>query len=238
MSQVNTTALAARDVHAGYGSTLILEGVSFEVSAGSTVAVLGRNGVGKTTLLRTLMGYTTLRRGALRVGSRSVEGLPTEARVYAGLGYVPQGRDIFVSLTVHENLSIACKSGPPTPNSLTPSAVYEMFPPLKARRHTLGGRLSGGEQQMLAIGRALVGGPAVLLLDEPFEGLAPVVVDQLLDRLSALRGQMTIVLVEPNIERAVSFASRALVLERGRVVYDGATQDLDAATSTRLLGLS
>jgi branched-chain amino acid transport system ATP-binding protein len=229
-----SAALYAHDLVAGYGETTVLEGVSFEVPSGGSLAILGRNGVGKTTLLRTLMGYTTRTRGEIRIGDQVLTGLPVHRRVRAGLGYVPQGRDIFSSLSVAENLAVALR-----PGGFSLEAVYALFPGLAARRSSMGNRLSGGEQQMLAIGRALCGGPRVLLLDEPLEGLAPIIVETLFARLAELRSQLTIVLVEQKVELALGFADSALVLERGKIVFSGPSAALarDEAAQQRWLGV-
>jgi len=229
-----SAALYAHDLVAGYGETIVLEGVSLQVPRGGSLAILGRNGAGKTTLLRTLMGYTTRQRGVITIDDQVITDLPVHRRVRAGLGYVPQGRDIFSSLSVAENLAVALR-----PGGLSLEAVYALFPGLAARRASTGNRLSGGEQQMLAIGRALCGAPRVLLLDEPLEGLAPIVVETLFERLSELRSQLTILLVEQKVELALSFAESALVLERGRVVFRGASAELarDEAAQQRWLGV-
>jgi len=229
-----SAALSVRDLVAGYGATVVLEGVTFQVPAGSSVAILGRNGAGKTTLLRTLMGYTTRHRGEISIDERAISDLPVHQRVRAGLGYVPQGRDIFPSLSVQENLAVALR-----PGGFSLEAVYTLFPGLSARRAGLGNRLSGGEQQMLAIGRALCGGPRVLLLDEPLEGLAPIIVENLFLRLSELRAQLTIVLVEQKVDLALSFAETVIVLERGKIVFDGPSVELarDEAAQQRWLGV-
>jgi len=229
-----SAALYAQDLVAGYGATSVLEQVSFEVPSGGSLAILGRNGAGKTTLLRTLMGYTTRTRGQIRIGDQVLTDLPVHRRVRAGLGYVPQGRDIFASLSVAENLAVALR-----PGGFSLEAVYALFPGLAARRASSGHRLSGGEQQMLAIGRALCGGPRVLLLDEPLEGLAPLIVETLFARLAELRSQLTILLVEQKVDLALAFAERALVLERGKVVFSGASAALarDGAAQQRWLGV-
>ena len=227
-------SLRVQDLVAGYGATVVLDGISLEVARGGALAILGRNGAGKTSLLRTLMGYTTRQRGSITLDGQPLESLPVHQRVRAGLGYVPQGRDIFPSLSVQENLAVGLR-----PGGLSLDAVYALFPSLAARRASTGNRLSGGEQQMLAIGRALCGGPRVLLLDEPLEGLAPIIVETLFARLGELRGQLTIVLVEQKIELALSFAETAIVLERGRIAFSGASSKLlhDPAAQQRWLGV-
>ena len=206
------------------------------VPAGGTLAVLGRNGVGKTTLLETLMGLTSRHRGAIRLGAQSIENQPTHERNQLGLGYVPQQREIFPSLSVEENLAVAAR-----PAGWTTEAVFELFPGLAERRSNSGNRLSGGEQQMLAIGRALVGAPKVLLLDEPLEGLAPIVVEALFDALARIRdeGQLSMILVEQKVDLALAFARDVAVLDRGKIVYTGTSAALraDEAAQARLLGV-
>jgi len=230
-----SVGLAVENLVAGYGATVVLDGISLKVPAGGTLALLGRNGVGKTTLVCTLMGYTTRHRGTIRLGDRPIEGLPTHRRVRAGLGYVPQEREIFPSLTVEENLAVSVR-----PGGWSAAQVFDLFPSLAERRRNGGNRLSGGEQQMLAVGRALVGGPQVLLLDEPMEGLAPIVIDALYDALSKIRdeGKLTIVLVEQKVDLALAFARDAIILDRGRIVYRGTAEDLnrDEAALARHLG--
>jgi branched-chain amino acid transport system ATP-binding protein len=205
-------------VVAGYGETVVLDGVSLAVPPGGTLALLGRNGVGKSTLLNTVLGFTTLHGGSIRLDGRPIEAAPTVARVRAGLGYVPQEREIFPSLTLEENLAVAAR-----PGGWSQDQVYDLFPRLRERRGSGGSKLSGGEQQMLAIGRALVGGPKVLLLDEPMEGLAPIIVETLYQVLSAIRdaGQHTMILVEQKADLALAFAQSVVVLDRGKVVHDG-----------------
>jgi len=232
-----TAALAVDDLVAGYGATVVLDGLSFDLSEGGTLAVLGRNGVGKTTLLATLMGFTNRHRGAIRFADRPIETLASHRRNRMGLGYVPQEREIFPSLTVEENLLVARRDG-----GWTIGAVYDLFPALKERRNNSGNRLSGGEQQMLAVGRALVGAPKLLLLDEPTEGLAPIVVDALSDALARIRDEsgLAIILVEQRVDLALAFARDAIVLDRGRIVWRGASAALhaDDAAKHRLLGVA
>lgn len=222
---------------AGYGSTVVLEDVTFEVPPGGTLAVLGRNGVGKTTLLATLMGLTTRHRGTIRLGEESIENTPTHLRNRKGLGFVPQEREIFPSLTVEENLAVARR-----PAGWSEEEVYTLFPRLKERRASSGNKLSGGEQQMLAVGRALAGGPKVLLLDEPMEGLAPIVVEALQEALEQIqqRAGLTTLLVEQKVDLALSFAKEAIVLDRGRVVYRGKSAELqgDEEAKARLFGVA
>jgi branched-chain amino acid transport system ATP-binding protein len=219
--------LEVQGLAAGYGSVSILSDISFVVPAGGRLTVLGRNGVGKTTLLATLMGLTTHKGGTVRVGEREVTGLKTYARAAAGLGYVPQTRDVFRSLTVEENLFTGLKGRPRSELE----SVYAMFPRLAERRNHGGMQLSGGEQQMLSLARTLLGKPTVLLLDEPLEGLAPVICDQLMETIVKLAqsGEMTVVLVEQQIERALDFADDVLVVERGRIVWRGQAAEFRAA---------
>lgn len=229
--------LEVQGLAAGYGSVSILSDISFAVPAGGRLTVLGRNGVGKTTLLATLMGLTTHKGGTVRVGEREVTGLKTYARAAAGLGYVPQTRDVFRSLTVEENLFTGLKGRPRTELE----SVYAMFPRLAERRNHGGMQLSGGEQQMLSLARTLLGKPTVLLLDEPLEGLAPVICDQLMETIVKLAqsGEMTVVLVEQQIERALDFADDVLVVERGRIVWRGQAAEFraDRELADRLLGV-
>ncbi|MGX7745516.1 ABC transporter ATP-binding protein [Rhodopseudomonas parapalustris] len=229
--------LDVEGLSAGYGSVSILSDISFAVPAGGRLTVLGRNGVGKTTLLATLMGLTTHKSGSVRLGERDVTGLKTFARAAAGLGYVPQTRDIFRSLTVEENLFTGLKGRPRTELE----SVYAMFPRLAERRNHGGMQLSGGEQQMLSLARTLLGKPSVLLLDEPLEGLAPVICDQLMETIVKLAqsGEMTVVLVEQQIERALDFADEVMVVERGRIAWRGLAADFraDRELADRLLGV-
>jgi len=222
---------------AGYSATVVLDDLHFVLPPGGTLAVLGRNGVGKTTLLASLMGFTDRHRGEIRFGGRAIEAVPPHRRNRLGMGYVPQEREIFPSLSVEENLQVAAR-----PRGWSLQALYDLFPALAERRKNAGNRLSGGEQQMLAIGRALAGAPKLLLLDEPTEGLAPIVVDALSDALTRIRDEagISIILVEQRIDLALSFAKDVIVLDRGRIVYSGRSQDLhaDEATKARLLGVS
>jgi branched-chain amino acid transport system ATP-binding protein len=219
-----TDCLALHDVSAGYGETVVLEGVSLALEESATLAVLGRNGVGKTTLLATMLGHTTLHAGRIEFRGHAIERLRPFQRARLGIGYVPQEREIFPSLTVEENLTVAARAG----ERWTRERVYELFPSLAERRRNMGNQLSGGEQQMLAIGRALMGNPSLLLLDEPLEGLAPVIVDALLAALHRLRQDdgLAIVLVEQHARLALAFSPRAVILDRGRLVYDGVSQPL------------
>ena len=212
-------------VRAGYGATVVLEDVALELAERSSLAVLGRNGVGKTTLLGTIMGPTTLHGGSIEYRGKSVSRLPVYERVRLGMGFVPQGRYIFPSLTVEENLIVAERAGP-----WTLERVYGLFPPLAERRTHMGNQISGGEQQMLAIGRALMGNPALLLMDEPLEGLAPIIVDTLLAALQRLirEESLTAILVEQSAQLALEVTERVMVLNRGCVVFSGPSAELRA----------
>jgi branched-chain amino acid transport system ATP-binding protein len=216
--------LALEAVSAGYGETVVLESVSLALPEGSTLSVLGRNGVGKTTLLASVLGHTDLHAGRIAFRGQAIERLRPFQRARLGIGYVPQEREIFPSLTVDENLSVAVRAG----RRWTRDRIYELFPSLAERRRNMGNQLSGGEQQMLAIGRALMGNPSLLLLDEPLEGLAPVIVDALLAALHRLRQDdgLAIVLVEQHARLALEFSSRAIILDRGKLIYDEASQPL------------
>jgi branched-chain amino acid transport system ATP-binding protein len=210
-------------VKAGYGETIVLEGISLYLAPGGTLAVLGRNGVGKTTLLATIMGHTALHAGHIRFAGSDVSTVPAYRRARLGIGFVPQEREIFPSLTLEENLMVAARPGP-----WSLARVYDLFPALASRRRNRGNHLSGGEQQMLAIGRALMGNPVLLLMDEPLEGLAPVVVDTLLAGLARLKGEagLALLLVEQHARLALEFADNAMVLDRGAIVFAGPSRDL------------
>jgi len=229
--------LEVANVSAGYGATRIITDMSFDVPAGDRLAILGRNGMGKTTLLATLMGLSTLHAGHITIDGIDLKDLRTSSRSRLGIGYVPQTRGIFRSLTVEENLSAGLKDRPR--DALV--EAYEMFPRLGERRRHLGMQLSGGEQQMLSLARTLLGKPSVLLLDEPFEGLAPVICNELMALISRLAASkaVTVILVEQQIERALDFAGRVLVLERGREAWLGPSDELrsNQALIDRLLGV-
>ena len=233
----DTPALELDDVSAGYGETVVLEKVRLALADGESVSVIGRNGVGKSTLLATVMGHTTLHGGSLRLGGRDIGGLAPYRRALAGLGYVPQEREIFPSLTLRENLEVAAR-----PGRWTIAEVFKLFPRLAARESNRGNQLSGGEQQMLAIGRALVGNPSMLLMDEPSEGLAPVIVEELVRVVKQLAqsDRLTLLLVEQNSRLALDISPRTVVMNRGRIVYDGASEALrrDAARLDQLIGLA
>jgi branched-chain amino acid transport system ATP-binding protein len=229
-------ALEFDRVFAGYGSTVIIEDIRLQLKAGETLAIIGRNGVGKTTLLSTVMGHNTLHSGRLRLRGRDISRLAPYQRVAAGLGYVPQEREIFPSLTLRENLEVALQPGP-----WNIDAAFQLFPRLAERQSNRGNHLSGGEQQMLAIARALVGNPAVILMDEPSEGLAPVIVEELtraIRRLVDAQG-LTLVLVEQNARLALDISPRSIVMDRGRIMYDGTSEPLkqDREMLERLIGV-
>ncbi len=229
-------ALELDGVSGGYGETVIVENVRLEVRAGETLSIIGRNGVGKTTLLATVMGHTTLHRGRVRLLGRDISQFAPHRRVAAGLGYVPQEREIFPSLTLRENLEVAARPGP-----WTIDAVFALFPKLKERQLNRGSHLSGGEQQMLAIARALVGNPEVILMDEPSEGLAPVIVEELtraVRHLADTQG-LTLVLVEQNTRLALDISPRTVVMNRGRITYDGSSEPLRQSREKldRLIGV-
>ena len=229
--------LGLHDIRAGYGESIVLDGVSLEVPAGGSLAVLGRNGVGKSTLLLTIMGYTDVRGGAVMWRGRDITRAEPHRRARDGLGWVAQERDIFPSLTVEENLTVAARAG-----RWTLDAVYDLFPALAERRQNMGNHLSGGEQQMLTIARTLMTNPAILLLDEPLEGLAPTIVELLvaaIERMTAEEG-MAFVLVEQHAELALKLTRDALVIERGSIAYRGASADLlaDHASLDRFIGLN
>jgi branched-chain amino acid transport system ATP-binding protein len=209
-------------VRAGYGETVVLEDVDLEVPARGSLAILGRNGVGKTTLLATIMGHTSFHSGEIALGGKPITHLPVYERSKLGIGYVPQERMVFPSLTVRENLDVARR-----PGRWTLERVYELFPRLGERKAAFGNQLSGGEQQMLAIGRALMGNPSLLLMDEPLEGLAPIIVEMLLVSLKQLVAEdLAIVLVEQHAKLALQVTQNALVLNRGRVSWSGASAEL------------
>jgi branched-chain amino acid transport system ATP-binding protein len=231
------SGLQIEGVRAGYGDTIVLEGVSLALKPGGTLAVLGRNGVGKTTLLATIMGLTNLRAGSVRFAGTDISALPVYKRVRLGIGFVPQEREIFRSLTVEENLLVATLPGPSAQDRSEPAArsgrwslarVYDFFPSLGSRRRNRGNQLSGGEQQMLAIGRALMGNPRLLLMDEPMEGLAPVIVDAVLKGIDRLKREddLALVLVEQHARIALEFTDQAIVLDRGALVYSGPSRAL------------
>ena len=215
--------IALDNVRAGYGETVVLGGVSLVLPERGTLALLGRNGVGKTTLLATVMGHTTLHGGRITLAGAEVSRAPPYRRARLGIGWVPQEREIFRSLTVDENLLVAER-----PGRWTVERVYDLFPSLAARRRNYGNELSGGEQQMLSVGRALMGNPSVLLMDEPLEGLAPVVVDVVLASIERLKreDELAILLVEQHARLALAATERVIVLDRGTIVHEGESRAL------------
>jgi branched-chain amino acid transport system ATP-binding protein len=228
--------LAVCDLRAGYGEAVVLDGVAFEIETNGSLAVLGRNGVGKTTLLLTIMGYTAVRRGRIIWRGRDVTRVAPHRRAREGLGWVAQEREIFPSLSVEENLTVAARAG-----RWDLAAVFDLFPRLAERRASRGNHLSGGEQQMLAIARALMTNPALLLLDEPLEGLAPIIVEELtatIRRMTEEEGT-AFILVEQHAQLALSLTRDAIVLERGSIVHRARSQQLwrDQAMLDRLIGL-
>jgi branched-chain amino acid transport system ATP-binding protein len=227
----------AEGLYAGYGEAIVLEGISFALEQGGSLALVGRNGVGKTTLLLTLMGLTRLRRGRLFMRGEDLSVMPTYLRARRGLGWVPQERLCFPSLTVDEHLQAVARPGP---WDLT--RVYRAFPGLSDRRRNRGNQLSGGEQQMLAIARALMTNPSVLLLDEPLEGLAPIVASAVVKVVQDLvrSGEFAMIIVEQHVRVALSLTEQAIVLDRGRVVHQGASRELlsEPAVLDRLVALA
>lgn len=215
--------LTLENVWAGYGEAIVLEEISFSLSAGESLSLLGRNGMGKSTLLSTLMGATRFHKGTMRWQGQDLTMVKAHARAHLGLGWVPQERDIFASLSVEENLSVVQTKG-----HWDLQKIYAMFPRLQERRTNMGNQLSGGEQQMLAIGRALMLNPQILLLDEPLEGLAPLIVQELLSIIQQLTAEsgMAVILVEQHARQILPLTQQALVLERGKGVYLGPAQKL------------
>jgi branched-chain amino acid transport system ATP-binding protein len=222
---------------AGYGEAVVLAEISLRLDHGQSLALLGRNGMGKTTLINSIVGVTRYRAGVIRLAGRDITKLPPAQRARAGVGWVPQERNIFRSLTVHENLTAVALRGPWTPHK-----VYTIFPRLAERRANLGNQLSGGEQQMLAVGRALVLNPKIMLLDEPLEGLAPIIVEELLSALNRIiRDEgMSAILVEQNPQKILGVTDRAAILERGAIVHEAASATLraDRAVLETYLGVT
>jgi branched-chain amino acid transport system ATP-binding protein len=234
-----STLLTLQEVHAAYGLSRVLFGISLEVNEGECVCLLGRNGVGKTTTMRSVTGMTPPTAGHVRSKSREITGWPPYRIARAGIGFVPEDRRIFAELSVWENLDVACRAAA-RPGRWTIDAVTELFPVLGALRDRQGGFLSGGEQQMLTIARTLLGNPELLLLDEPSEGLAPLVVDALLVKIGELKAQgLTILLAEQGIEFSLALADRVYVLEKGAVRFAGPAAALksDRALLDRLMAL-
>ncbi len=229
--------LALDKVSAGYGDSIVLENVSFSMQEGESLALLGRNGVGKTSLLITLMGLTRLHGGSIHWRGSNIARVPTHKRAHAGLGWVPQERFMFPSLSVEEHLTVVERGG-----KWNLQKIYSIFPRLHERRHNMGNQLSGGEQQMLAIARALMVSPSILLLDEPMEGLAPIIVQELLKVIRRLVSEegMSVIVVEQHARMALSLTQRAIVLDRGRIVHASDSQSLldDGETLDRLVAVA
>ena len=215
--------LNVEGLRSGYGEAVVVRGVSLVVEPGQSLALLGRNGTGKTTLLNTLVGVTRRHAGRITLGGQDITALAPHLRAAAGIGWVPQERNIFKSLTVHENLTAVARPGP-----WTVARAYEMFPRLAERKANMGNQLSGGEQQMLAVARALVLNPKLLLLDEPLEGLAPIIVDELLSSIArVVRDEgMSAIIVEQNPRLILPITQRAVVLDRGAIVHEGLSSAL------------
>jgi branched-chain amino acid transport system ATP-binding protein len=230
------SALELRRVCAGYGETVVIEDIDLALAPGECISVIGRNGVGKTTLLATVMGHTTLHSGDVMLEERDISTTPSFRRALAGIGFVPQEREIFPSLSVRENLTVAAR-----PGDWTLPRVFELFPRLQERLDNMGNQLSGGEQQMLSIARALMTNPTILLMDEPTEGLAPVLVETLTAALARLRANsaLSIILVEQNSRVALTFSPRTVILDKGRIVYDGESEPLraDPDRLAKLIGI-
>ena len=220
-------ALRLSNVHTFYGDSHILHGVSFALRPGAVLALLGRNGAGKTTCISTIIGFLKPQDGEIRLFGEPIEGLSPERISHLGIGLVPQGRRIFPSLTVRENLVVAQQRARATGKSWNLERIYDMFPRLRERHGQFAGTLSGGEQQMLAIGRALMGNPRILLLDEPSEGLAPLIVAEVGRTVKRLKEEgQSIVLVEQNIQLALEVADQAVILNTGRCVFAGNAGDV------------
>jgi branched-chain amino acid transport system ATP-binding protein len=229
--------LTVEGLSAGYGEAVVLQDVSFSLQEGATLALLGRNGTGKTTLINTLVGATRQHAGRIGLAGVALHKLPSHARAAAGIGWVPQERNIFKSLTVHENLTAVAR-----PGKWTPEGVYAMFPRLAERKGNLGTQLSGGEQQMLAVARALVVNPRLLLLDEPLEGLAPIIVEELLRAIRRITREegLSAIIVEQHPQAILAISDQAVVLDRGTIAHAGTAHELreDPALVDRLLGVA
>ena len=236
MATMSDALLEVSGLSAGYGDSLVLEEISLSVGGDRSLAVLGRNGMGKSTLMLALMGHLKLRHGTIRWRGEDITNASPDRRVKMGLGWVPQGREVFPSLTVDEHFVIAARPGP-----WNRDAVYAQFPQLAQRRRNLGRELSGGEQQMLAIGRTLMTNPDLLLLDEPLEGLAPVIVQDIAQRIRKLKAEqgLTVILVEQHTRFALSLTEQVMVLERGRMIHTGPSAALldDVPALDRLVGM-
>ena len=229
--------LAIEGLTAGYGEATVLNGISLTLAEGEALALLGRNGMGKTTLVNSIVGVTRYFGGTIMLDGRDITRLRPDQRAHAGVGWVPQERNIFKSLTVDENLTAVAR-----PGKWAPARIYELFPRLGERRQNLGNQLSGGEQQMLAVGRALVLNPRVMLLDEPLEGLAPILVEELLVELRRIIREegVSAIVVEQNAQKVLGMTDRAIILERGAVVHESASTALksDRTTLETYLGIT
>jgi len=229
--------LRVESLSAGYGEAVILHEVNLSLSQGETLALLGRNGTGKTTLMNTIAGATRQHAGRIHLNGVALHTLPSHARAAAGVGWVPQERDIFKSLTVLENLTAVAR-----PGAWTPARVFDLFPRLAERQTNMGNQLSGGEQQMLAVGRALVLNPKLLLLDEPLEGLAPIIVQELLRAIARLTREegLSAIIVEQHPQAILAISHQAVVLDQGRVIHQGRASELQSQTGLldQLLGLT
>ena len=229
--------LRVEGLKSGYGEAVVVQGVSLALEQGQSLALLGRNGTGKTTLLNTLIGVTRRHKGSISLAGQDITLLAPHQRAAVGIGWVPQERNIFKSLTVDENLTAVARPGP-----WTVERVYEMFPRLAERKANMGNQLSGGEQQMLAVARALVLNPRLLLLDEPLEGLAPLIAQELLGVIARMvrEGSMAVILVEQHAHQILPITRQAVILERGRIVHQGASEELtaDPALLDRWLGVA
>ena len=229
--------LRIESLRAGYGEAVILHDVNLSLAQGQTLALLGRNGTGKTTLMNTIAGATRQHAGRIMLNGVALHALPSHARAAVGVGWVPQERDIFKSLTVLENLTAVAR-----PGAWTPARVFEMFPRLAERQTNMGNQLSGGEQQMLAVGRALVLNPKLLLLDEPLEGLAPIIVQELLQAIARITREegLSAIIVEQHPQAILAISHHAVVLDQGRVIHTGAADELihQTALLDQLLGIA
>jgi branched-chain amino acid transport system ATP-binding protein len=232
-----SSLLTLQKVSAGYGDAIVISNIDLRLKSGESLAVLGRNGTGKTTLLNTIIGVTRYRGGSIVLDGRDLTTTRSDKRAHAGIGWVPQERNIFKSLTVEENLTAVSRPGP-----WNVSRVYEMFPRLRERRTNLGNQLSGGEQQMLAVARALVLNPKLLLLDEPTEGLAPIIIEELLAALTRIiRGEgMSVIVVEQHAQKILGVTDSALILDRGTIVHASSSRALidDPAALEQHLGVT
>ena len=238
-----TELLHIEGLSAGYGEAVVLHGIALRVNEGETLALLGRNGTGKTTLIDTLVGVTTQHGGTIQLGGAALHRLAPHERAAAGIGWVPQERNIFKSLSVHENLTAVARNARDTKHrAWTPERVYELFPRLAERQDNLGTQLSGGEQQMLAVGRALVLNPRLLLLDEPLEGLAPIIVEELLRAIARITREegLSAIIVEQHPQAILKISHQAVVLDHGTVVHSGSAQALldQPELLDRLLGVA